>query len=201
MIKELESFGLGIDPLVNFKKWYKEASMFEDNAEAMTLSTIDFKLNRPYSRTVLFKGFFENNPIFYTNYNSVKGEHFEKNNEASLLFYWHKSIKQVRIQGKVEKAPLEISKKYFHSRDRDSQLASFISDQSTIIDSKESLIKKLEAANLKYENLEVPHPPHWGGYIVRPYEYEFFVYGKNRLNDRFLFVLKDNNWEINRLQP
>ncbi len=202
MINELKDFKLGLDPIQNFITWYDEAIKVEDNADAMTLSTIDIDLNRPDSRTVLYKGMKENKIIFYTNYLSKKSSQMNHNSEVSLLFYWHKSIRQVRIQGKVTKASEEESLAYFKSRDRESQLASYISKQSSPIASKDLLLKKLEEAKLKFENKEIEKPIHWGGYFVEPYEFEFFIYGKHRLNDRFLYILNnEGNWEISRLQP
>lgn len=202
MQNELAEYGLGSDPLKTFLTWYEEAKKNnEDNPEAMTLSTIDTKLNRPNSRTVLFKGMVDQNLVFYTNYLSHKGHELEANNEVSLLFYWHKSIRQVRIQGRVTKAPVEVSDKYFHSRDRDSQLASYISNQSSPIDSKAKLVEKLDNAKKELGSNQVPRPSHWGGYLVEAYEFEFFIYGKNRLNDRFLFEKNANGWSVTRLQP
>lgn len=202
MLNELKDYGLGLDPIKNFLNWYEEAIKVEDNAEAMTLSTIDLEINRPFSRTVLYKGIKNNKIIFYTNYLSKKALQMELNNEVSLLFYWHKSIRQVRIQGKITKTSEEDSKKYFASRDRESQLASYISQQSASIDSKEQLLYNLEAAKIKFQNSEVEKPIHWGGYLIEPYEFEFFIYGKYRLNDRFLYILNnEGKWEISRLQP
>lgn len=202
MMDELSQFNLGVDPFINFLNWYDEAIKVEDNADAMTLSTVDLKNLRPFSRTVLYKGMENQQLIFYTNYLSEKGKQIELNKEVSLLFYWHKSIRQVRIQGTVTKCSRSQSEKYFASRDRDSQLASYISEQSSQIASKDQLIEKLEAAKSKFLNQAIDCPLHWGGYLIEPYEFEFFVYGKNRLNDRFLFVKNENQtWSIARLQP
>jgi pyridoxamine 5'-phosphate oxidase len=201
MHDDLSQFNLGLNPVESFTHWYTEALTKEDNADAMTLATIDLKMNRPTTRTVLYKGLKDSRIIFYTNYESNKGKELESNPEVSLLFYWHKSIRQVRIQGKVEKCSEADSNTYWKSRDRESQLASYISNQSTPIKNKEELIEKLKVATLKFEGLEVPKPIHWGGYLVRPYEFEFFIYGKNRLNDRFLYELNQAQWNIFRLQP
>jgi pyridoxamine 5'-phosphate oxidase len=198
----LADYSLERDPLVSFKNWFSHAQKVEQNPEAMTLSTIDLKANRPSARTVLFKGFSKNNEIiFYTNYQSHKARELEENPEACLLFYWHVSKKQVRIQGRVEKMSESDSAKYFHSRERDSQLASFISQQSSSIEDKAALLKKLKEAEQKYTNTEIPHPNYWGGYLFKPYEFEFFLYGDYRLNDRFLFTEKGQSFEVTRLQP
>jgi len=139
--------------------------------------------------------------IFYTNYFSPKSHDLDSNPEIALAFYWHESKKQVRIQGRVEKMSLEDSKAYFHSRDRESQIASYISTQSASINSKEELLEKYNETQKLYAGKEIPHPPNWGGYLVSPYEFEFFLYGQYRLNDRFLFELKQEAWSVSRLQP
>ena len=158
---DLNKYSLSIEPLESFINWYEAAKAIEQNPEAMTLSTIDLKNNRPDSRTVLFKGLKEGCCTFYTNYLSNKGRELEQNNEACLLFYWHASGKQVRIQGRV----------------------------------------RLADATNKYNGLEIPYPDNWGGFLLEPYEFEFFVYGDYRINDRFLFKKQNSNWSVTRLQP
>lgn len=197
----LTKYSLKNNPLDSFSSWYEDAKKVEQNPDAMTLSTIDLKNNRPDSRTVLFKGIKNGCCTFYTNYLSNKAIELEQNNEASLLFYWHVSKRQVRIQGKVSKMSAEDSEKYFHSRDRQSQLASMISEQSSPIKDKDALLKKLSEAIEKYEGREIPYPTNWGGYLFEPYEFEFFVYGDYRINDRFLFKKHNNDWSVTRLQP
>ena len=148
----LADYKLSIDPLKSFIGWYDAASICEQNPTAMTLSTYDVKLNRPDARTVLFKGMEEGKLVFYTNYKSAKGLEIEKNNEVCLLFYWHESKRQVRIHGRAQKMSEEKSAQYFQSRDRESQLASWTSQQSQPIESKESLEKKLQETSLKFKN-------------------------------------------------
>ena len=197
----LINYSLNDDPLESFLNWYEDAKKVELNAEAMTLSTIDLKNNRPDSRTVLFKGMKDNCCTFYTNYKSQKALELEGNQEACLLFYWHASKRQVRIHGRVRKMTESDSKTYFHSRDRQSQLASMISEQSSPIADKDALMNKLTEATRKYDGVEIPYPENWGGYLFEPYEFEFFVYGDYRINDRFLFKKQNNNWSVTRLQP
>jgi pyridoxamine 5'-phosphate oxidase len=188
-------------PVESFLDWYNDAKKVEQNPEAMTLSTLDSTLMRPDARTVLFKGMKENALTFYTNYKSSKARELDQNNEACILFYWHASKRQVRIQGRVKKMKESDSEAYFHSRDRQSQLASMISDQSMPIADKDSLLKRLEEATKKFSTVEVPYPTNWGGYLFEPYEFEFFVYGDYRINDRFLYKLENDGWVITRLQP
>ena len=177
MIHELEQSNLGMDPLENFNNWHKDAALLEDNADAMTLSTFDFDQNRPVSRSILFKGLIDGKFIFYTNYLSRKAEHLDKNPEVCLLFYWMRSLHQIRIQGQVSKMAEVDSANYFYSRDFDSQLASYISKQSHPIPSKSELVNKFENAKMEFLGKVVPKPPHWGGYLIEPYEFEFFIYG------------------------
>lgn len=197
----LLNYLLSPDPQTSFLEWYADARKVEQNPEAMTLSTVDLKHNRPDSRTVLFKGVMGDKLTFYTNYLSQKAREMGENNEACLLFYWHVSKRQVRIQGKVRKMDAAESDQYFNSRDRQSQLASYISEQSSPIEDKAALLKKLEAADKKYQNEKVPRPDNWGGFLFEPYEFEFFVYGDFRINDRFLYKKSHNEWIITRLQP
>ena len=197
----LIKYSLTDNPLDSFMSWYSDAKKVEQNAEAMTLSTIDLKHNRPDARTVLFKGIKDGCCTFYTNYLSNKARELAGNNEACLLFYWHASKRQVRIQGQVRKMTEADSKSYFHSRDRQSQLASMISEQSSPIADKDALMTKLTEATKKYDGVEIPYPENWGGYLFEPYEFEFFVYGDYRINDRFLFKKQNNNWSVTRLQP
>jgi pyridoxamine 5'-phosphate oxidase len=197
----LMNYSLNKDPLVSFLDWYNDAKKVEQNPEAMTLSTVDPKNNRPDSRTVLFKGMNENYLTFYTNYNSMKGKELEENNEACLLFYWHACKRQVRIQGTVKKMTAADSDVYFGARDRQSQLASYISQQSAPIADKETLMNKLADADKEFQNSRIPRPENWGGFLFRPYEFEFFVYGDYRINDRFLYKRSHNDWIITRLQP
>ena len=198
----LADYSLGQDPLDSFFNWYQIAQKVEENPEAMTLATIDEISHRPCARTVLFKGLTnEKELIFYTNYSSAKSQELVKNPEACLLFYWHASKKQVRLHGRVHKMKATDSEKYFHGRDRASQLASLVSMQSSPIEDKGALLKKLDEAHLKYDGREIPLPDHWGGMLFVPYEFEFFLYGDHRLNDRFLYTKKTGQWVITRLQP
>lgn len=198
---ELLTYSLKESPLETFMDWYEAASKVEQNAEAMAVSTYDELKKRPNSRFLLYKGVQDKKIVFYTNYMSPKSKELDQNPEIALVFYWHESKKQVRIHGKVKKMSAEVSAQYFKSRDRDSQLASYVSSQSSPIEDKKSLIKKFDDAKIKFEGMDVPCPPLWGGFLVDPYEYEFFLYGANRLNDRFLYEYKNNLWEVSRLQP
>lgn len=194
-------YSLTADPLVSFENWFNEACKIEENAPAMTFSTINHNKNRPNSRTVLLKQITPKGLIFFTNYESNKALDLVKNNEACINFYWHKSKKQVRIQGTVAKTTKEVSEKYFKSRDLESQLASYMSNQSRPVEDKKALLHKLEEVKKEFQSKEIPLPSQWGGYLFTPYEFEFFLYGDYRLNDRFLYEQVDGQWKVTRLQP
>lgn len=198
---DLLDYSLKENPLETFMNWYEAAAKVELNAEAMAVSTYDEEKKRPNTRYLLFKGIQDNKIVFYTNYSSPKSKDLGHNPEVALTFYWHESKQQVRIHGKVTKMSAEASAQYFKTRDRDSQLASYVSSQSAPIEDKESLIKKFDEAKLKFEGMDIPCPSLWGGFLVEPYEFEFFLYGANRLNDRFLYEYKNNLWKVSRLQP
>ena len=197
----LLNYFLSENPLDSFNKWYEEAGNVEQNAQAMSVATIDYLRNRPVTRTILFKGMKDQKLTFYTNYLSPKAKDLEHNPEIALNFYWHISKRQVRIQGRVIKMSKDDSAQYFHSRDRVSQIESYASHQSEEIVYKAALLKKVEEVKAMFDGKPIPLPENWGGYLVEPYEFEFFVYGDNRINDRFLYELKNGKWEVRRLQP
>jgi pyridoxamine 5'-phosphate oxidase len=197
----LLDYSLLPDPLSSFLQWFNEAEKVEQNAPAMAVSTYDPKKNRPNTRYLLYKGISQNQLVFYTNYLSPKARELKANQEVALAFYWHESKKQVRIHGRVAKMSLEDSTAYFHSRDRQSQIASYLSAQSAVIEDKSALLAKYNDTTKLFEGESIPLPENWGGYLVTPYEFEFFLYGENRLNDRFLYEFKKQNWEVSRLQP
>lgn len=197
----LLSYSLVNNPLVSFQDWYKSASNVEQNAQAMAVSTYDPEKKRTNVRYILFKGIIDNKIVFYTNYLSPKAKDLATNPEIALAFYWHQSKRQVRIWGRVSKMSREDSESYFHTRTRESQIASILSHQSEIIEDKDLLLKKYKETEAFYDGKPIPLPDHWGGYLVDPYEYEFFLYGDGRLNDRFQYQMKNKNWEVSRLQP
>ena len=166
----------------------------------MTLSTTDLELN-PTSRTVLLKDFNEKGFVFYSNYESLKGQHLEKNPHATLLFYWPNEERKIRIAGTVSKLSKQTSEKYFHERPRLSQLAVWVSKQSEKIKNRKQLEDELEIITKKYENQPVPLPPYWGGYSLFPDSYEFWQGRRGRLHDRFQYSINQENWQIERLAP
>lgn len=198
----LDNYALKNNPIESFSDWYDQATKCEQNAEAMSLSTIGPD-GRPNARTVLFKGIKEGGLVFYTNYKSPKAQDLTARPEACVVFYWHISGRQVRVNGHVKRLSRDESVKYFQSRDKESQIASFISTQSSPIADKQELLNRFESAKKEFADKPVPTPEHWGGFVIEPYEIEFFVYGNFRLNDRFLFK-KDSassEWKYTRVQP
>ena len=188
------------NPIDNFNDWYDEASKTEDNPAAFILSTYS-KEDGPNGRTLLFKGIFESKFLFFTNYISMKSQEIEHENRVALTFFWNKLGRQVRIRGTAEKASFELSKNYFHSRSFEDQVASYISKQSLVVESREKLLEIFEEEKEKYKDGKVPYPDNWGGYLIDPCEIMFFIYQDFRLNDRFQFKKEDGKWKDLRLFP
>jgi pyridoxamine 5'-phosphate oxidase len=195
---KLELSELKNNPVEQFKDWFSYASETSDNeVNAMSLSTCS-KNSIPSSRMVLLKGIEDQKFVFYSNYNSHKAKDLEENPHASLLFFWEKNQRQVRISGTVKKGTREQSIAYFNSRPKDSQIAAIASAQSEPVDMDE-LINRIEDL-AKLDSLTCPD--HWGAYLFEPYEFEFWQGKRARLHDRFKYTLnKLNQWNIERLSP
>lgn len=199
--RELRRKDLAPDPIAQFNQWFieaREVGLHEPNA--MTLSTVGLD-GCPAARTVLMKFFDESGFVFYTNYSSAKAKEIEAAPKASLLFPWLLLERQVRIEGEVEKVSTAESLKYFASRPRESQIGAWVSDQSSVIDSRALLMNKMAELKAKFKGGEVPLPSFWGGYRVRPVRVEFWQGGKGRVHDRFLYTQTENGWSIDRLAP
>jgi pyridoxamine 5'-phosphate oxidase len=201
--KALLESEVGDNPLALFQQWFHEveASESADEPNAMSLSTIGLD-GYPKTRVVLLKRFTHEGFVFYSNYKSEKGKALEANPEVCLSFFWPVLERQVIIKGKAERLAQNLSEGYFESRPRGSQLGAWASDQSQAVASREYLEERLKHFESEYEGKEVPKPPHWGGYLVRPVSLEFWQGRPNRLHDRIRFVLQENfNWAIDRLAP
>lgn len=189
------------DPLQQFQLWWKEALMGNiEEPNAMTLATCS-KDARPSARIVLLKGLSNEGFVFFTNYQSRKGKELEVNPHASLLFFWKELERQVRIEGRVEKAPEEKSIEYFDSRPLESRLGAWSSPQSQVIDGRETLDKAMMEYHRQFSDGKIPKPPHWGGYVLRPALVEFWQGRPNRLHDRLQYTLHDGKWKMERLAP
>ena len=190
------------NPFIQFKQWFDQALTAQlPEPNAMTVATVTPD-GKPRARMVLLKGFDERGFVFYTNYNSQKGQELAQNPQASLVFWWAELERQVRICGRTEKASESESDEYFYSRPLNSRLGAWASNQSEVIESREVLERRLQEFKSKYENEEIPRPPHWGGLRVIPTEIEFWQGRPSRLHDRLLYSRLDNHtWKIERLSP
>jgi pyridoxamine 5'-phosphate oxidase len=156
---------------------------------------------RPSSRVLLLRNFDANGFVFYTNYNSRKAKDIEKNNNASLLFFWPELERQVRVEGKLVKQSAEESDRYFNSRPRESRLGAWTSPQSEIIADRSALDEELAVIIKKFEGKEVPRPEWWGGYTLQPDRIEFWQGRPSRLHDRVCYIKEKGQWKIVRLAP
>lgn len=191
------------NPMQLFQKWFYEveASGGMDEPNAMTISTIGLD-GFPKNRVVLLKKYTHEGFICYTNYNSEKGRAIAENPKVCLSFFWPNMERQVIVKGEAEKIAENLSDGYFESRPQGSKLGALVSEQSSVIASRDILEDKLKALEKEYEGKEVERPSHWGGYLIRPVSLEFWQGRPNRLHDRIRYELQgDLKWKIDRLAP
>jgi pyridoxamine 5'-phosphate oxidase len=190
------------DPFTQFELWFKQACSAQiRDPNAMSLATASAQ-GRPTLRTVLLKYFDTQGFVFFTNYQSTKARQITENPYVSLLFLWLELDRQVTIVGCAEKIPAQESLRYFLTRPRGSQLGAWVSNQSSVISSRTLLEMKFEEAKRKFAQGKIPLPSFWGGYRVRPSEFEFWQGRPNRLHDRFIYrQTKVGEWLIERLAP
>lgn len=191
------------DPINLFHRWFYEAEDLNaaEEVNAMTVTTIGLD-GFPKARVVLLKKFNEEGFIFYTNYNSEKGKAILNNPNVCLSFFWPMVERQVIIKGIAEKTPENISDNYFASRPDGSKLGAIVSSQSEVIPNREFLEENLKKLEKEWEGKEILRPAHWGGFLVRPVEVEFWQGRPNRLHDRIRYQLTNNyDWKIERLSP
>ena len=197
---ELIEKNLPKDPFDLFNNWFEDLEKYGNEREnnAMSLSTVNEK-NVPTTRVVLLKQFSKKGFVFYTNYNSRKGNHIKNNPNVCVSFYWPSMERQVIINGKVSEISKIESDKYFNSRPRSSQLGAIISNQSEIIPSRKYLEDKL--SKIDSNNNDLIRPSNWGGYIIKPELFEFWQGRDSRLHDRMIFSKSTTKWTHKRLSP
>jgi pyridoxamine 5'-phosphate oxidase len=190
------------NPFGQFELWFNQSiksKLIEPNA--FTLSTVGTDL-KPSQRTVLMKRYDESGFVFFSNYGSKKSKQIEQNKFVSAHFAWLGLERQLRIEGTIEEISKTESLKYFLSRPRGSQIGAWVSHQSEVVTSRSILEQKFDQMRMKFANGEIPFPDKWGGYIIRPTLFEFWQGGKDRLHDRFEYILEnDKTWNIHRLEP
>jgi pyridoxamine 5'-phosphate oxidase len=197
----LDQPDLAPDPVTMFRRWMHDtvaAGLHEPNA--MVLATVSPE-GRPSSRMVLLKGVDDRGFVFFSNYDSRKGGELATNPRAALLFPWHDLQRQVRVEGSVEQLPEQESAAYFATRPRGSQLGAWASPQSEEVSSRDHLEQRYAEVEQRFADAEVPLPPHWGGYLVRPEVVEFWQGRRGRMHDRLVYRRTGEGWETVRLAP
>ena len=221
---ELDRQQLADDPLAQFQHWFSHAATSQSGSRWRKILIALFKLwqailghapadvnamvlatatvtGQPSARTVLLKGVDSRGFIFFTNYDSRKGQELTGNPNAALAFYWPELERQVCVAGVVTKLPVAESEAYFQSRPRGSQLGAWASNQSTVVESREVLDEKWREVATRFP-LQVPLPPNWGGFVLSPTRFEFWQGRASRLHDRFCYTKqRDGMWQIERLSP
>jgi|TARA_B100001741_G_scaffold277092_1_gene248325 pyridoxamine 5'-phosphate oxidase len=201
---------LGIDacfedldnPIDLFKKWFAKAKETEINdPNALALATSD-KTNQPNVRMVLLKGLSDKGFVFYTNFESRKGNELKNNQKASMCFHWKSLRRQIRIIGKVEQVTDKEADEYFNSRPYKNRIGAWASSQSKVLDKRENFLKKIKEFEKKYsDEKKVPRPPHWSGWRVLPVEIEFWVDVEGRVHERLNYRNFNGKWIKELLYP
>ena len=189
------------DPIRLFDAWYAEAKAAEINdPDAMSVATATPD-GRPSVRILLLKGHGPDGFVFYTNADSRKGGELEANPQAALLFHWKSLRRQVRVEGPVEQVGAEEADAYFATRGRDSQIGAWASDQSRPLDRRETFELRCAEVCSRFEGRDVPRPPRWTGFRVRPERIEFWIDRPHRLHERRLFTRTRDGWDEGLLYP
>ncbi len=200
-LQSLHENEVAANPTDQFTTWWNEAiSSNIDEVNAMTLATSNIT-GKPDARIVLLKGYDANGFVFFTNYQSRKAQELAANPFATLVFFWKELERQVRIEGTVEKIAAADSDAYFNSRPVGSRIGAWASPQSTVISDRTLLEENVKQLEVKYADGNIPRPEHWGGYVVKPTQVEFWQGRSSRLHDRIRYELKNDDWIIERLAP
>jgi len=196
----LDESVVGDDPLVFFERWFLEAqSAAVPEVNAMTLATVDAQ-NKPHARIVLLKGLDPEGFVFFTNYDSAKGNDLDARPYAALVFFWQELERQGRIEGNVVRVTDEESDTYFRSRPEGSRIGAWSSPQSQVIPDRSVLENNYHTYERQFAG-NIPRPPHWGGYRVVPSRIEFWQGRSSRMHDRIVFMLAGSAWQKFRLAP
>jgi pyridoxamine 5'-phosphate oxidase len=189
------------DPIVQFGVWFEavvKAGIAEPNAMTLATTTPDGK---PSARVVLLRGFDDRGFVFFTNYESRKGRELAANPLGTMVFFWPEPERQVRVEGVVSRITAAESDQYHRTRPRGSQMGAWCSFQSEVVDGREVLENRLRELEEKFRDREVPRPPNWGGYRLKPAMIEFWQGRPNRLHDRIRYRIVDGNWVMERVSP
>ncbi len=191
------------NPFELFDKWFVEAKKKEINdPNALALGTAS-KEGVPSVRMVLLKSYDKNGFIFYTNLNSQKGNEIKENPNATMCFHWKSLLRQIRINGTLKQVDDKVADEYYNSREYESRIGAWASKQSSILKSREELLKSLEDFKKKYnEKNNVPRPNHWSGWNLKPLSIEFWLDGDNRIHERLKYTRDEkDNWLKSLLSP
>ncbi len=200
-LQKLNESGVTKKPIPQLRKWLNdaiEAKALEPTA--MTLATSTFE-GKPSARMVLLKDLRDDGLVFFTNYESRKAKNILQNPYVALVIFWPELERQVRIEGRIEKVSAKESDEYFESRPQRSKLGAWASPQSQVVSSRKYIENLMGDFEEEFADKPIVRPENWGGYIVRPYLFEFWQGRENRLHDRIQYRLEDDEWVIERLAP
>ncbi len=197
----LSETAAGADPIALFDQWYaaaRKSGLFLPEAIALATAAAD---GAPSVRMMLLKSFDQRGFVFFTNYESRKAGEIEENARAAFVVYWNTLQRQVRVEGAVERLSEAESIDYFVTRPRGSQLGAWASKQSSVVPSRAELEQRFRERQVEFRGRDVPLPPFWGGYRLRPRTVEFWQGRVNRLHDRIRFRREGDGWTVDRLFP
>jgi pyridoxamine 5'-phosphate oxidase len=199
--RTLEREDLDPDPMVQFRRWFADAEAADlPLPNAAALATADAN-GRPSARHVLLRAFDDRGFVFYTNHDSRKGQELAANPQAAITIVWKELDRQVSAAGPVERVPEEESAAYFRTRPREARIGAWASRQSDVLGGREELEARFAEVDARYPGDDVPLPPFWGGFVLRPRTVEFWQGRPFRLHDRFRYAREAGGWTIDRLFP